>query len=169
MLKTKLLMYTALFGVILLVSNCKKDDPDPGDPTPAVSLITPGEGITGIKIGDPAQKAIDLYGTVAPSYGSIGSQYNHFLTYFSKGVIVYCEPTTEETFNAQMKIKSLDLSAPFDGKTEKGIGIGSTKTEVKAAYGEPASSSAFFGDEYAIGITFTYDDNGVLVESIEIE
>ena len=159
------------FGTLICFSSfmigCDKTE-EP-TPTPAEQFILPGVGITDLKLGDSAQKAIDLFGTVSPSYGSFGGQYTHFLTYFSKGVLVYCEPTTESTFNAQMKIKSLDLSAPFDYKTEKGIGIGSTKAEVKAAYGEPASSDDFFGDEYTIGIIFNYDDNGQKVESIELE
>lgn len=162
----KHLSITALLLLTVLTYSCKKDSDD--DPQVEVSVITPGVGITNLKIGDPAQKAIDLYGSVAPSYGSSGGQYTHFLTYFSKGVIVYCEPTTESQFNAQMKIKNLSLSAPFDGKTDKSIGIGSTKAAVKAAYGDPIFSSQFFGDEYA-GITFKYDDNDEKVETIEVE
>lgn len=160
-------LFTAFLGAALAFSACKKDK---DDPTPTeTETILPGVGITSLKIGDTGQKAIDLYGTVAPSYSSFGSDYFHFLTYFSEGVIVYFEQTTEETFSPQMIIESLNLSAPFEGKTDKGIGIGSTKTEVKAAYGEPASSSSFFGDEYSIGITFVYDDNGEKVETIEVE
>ncbi|MFN0033483.1 MAG: hypothetical protein ACKVUS_00365 [Saprospiraceae bacterium] len=165
----KHIFLTAFLGASLAWTGCKKDE-EPTPPTPpTVQLIIPGVGLTDLKIGDAAQKAIDLYGSVAPSFSSAGGQYTHFLTYFSKGVIVYCEQTTEATFNAQMKIASIDLSSPFDAKTDKGIGIGSTKAEVKAAYGEPASSSDFFGDEYAIGITFVYDDAGEKVESIEVE
>lgn len=163
----KHLTLLSLLVVTTLFSACKKDKDE--DPQSTTQVIIPGIGLTDVKIGDPAQKAIDLYGTVAPSYGSFGNQYTHFLTYFSKGVIVYCEGTTEPTFNAQMKIASLTLSDPFAGKTDKNIGIGSTKTAVKAAYGEPASSSEFFGDEYAIGITFIYDDTGEKVAEIEVQ
>ncbi|MBC7775358.1 MAG: hypothetical protein H7246_07965 [Phycisphaerae bacterium] len=158
----------ALLLVSLAWTSCKKDEePDPM-PTLAAHAILPGIGIKEVKIGNAAQVAIDLFGVPFPSNGSANGVYTHFLVYVSKGVVVYCEPTTESTFNAQMKIASLDLSAPFDGKTEKGIGIGSTKAAVKAAYGDPTSSSAFFGDEYAIGITFVYD-SGDKVESIVVE
>ncbi len=157
----------ALLLTSLACTGCKKDE-EPA-PVPTASIITPGVGITELKIGDSAQKAVDLYGTPFPSYGAVGGLYTHFLVYSSKGVVVYCVPTTEATFNAQMKISSLKFSAPFDGKTDKGIGIGSTKTELKAAYGEPTNSSAFFGDEYAIGFTVIYDDNDLKVESIEVE
>ncbi len=162
----KKLSILSLLLLTFLAYSCKKDSTE--DPQDTAIIITPGVGITNLKIGDPAQKAIDLYGSVTASYGASGGTYTHFLTYFSKGVIVYCEPTTEAQFNAQMKIDNLTLSAPFDGKTDKQIGIGSTKTEVKAAYGDPIFPSQFFGDEYA-GITFKYEDNTDKVESIEIE
>ena len=159
----------ALLLLSLAWTGCKKDD-DGTDPNPtlAAHAILPGEGIKEVRIGDAAQVAIDLFGTPFPSNASVNGVYTHYLVYVSKGVVVYCEPTTESTFNAQMKIASLDLSAPFDGKTEKGIGIGSSKAEVKAAYGDPVSSSQFFGDEYAIGITFVYD-GADKVESIVVE
>jgi hypothetical protein len=147
------------------LSACKKDKNE----EPENQVITPGVGITGLNIGDPAQKAIDLYGTVAPSYGEFGGSYTHFLTYFSKGVIVYMELTTESEFNNQMPVKSILLSSPYTGKTPEQIGIGSTKAEVKAAYGEPINSSMYFGDEYAVGITFIYDEPGEKVEQIEVE
>jgi hypothetical protein len=158
----------ALLVALLASSGCKKDEEPTPTPTPTPKEITPGVGITEVKIGDAAQVAIDLYGVPFPSYGASNGTYTHFLVYTSKGVVVYCVPTTESTFNAQMKIASLKFDAPFDGKTSKGIGIGSTKAAVKAAYGDPTSSSAFFGDEYAIGITFVYD-SGDKVESIEVE
>lgn len=161
----KQLSLSLLLATLTLVS-CKKEE-DPAPPSTTLQIL-PGIGTTELKIGDMAQKAIDLYGAPQPSYGAANGIYTHFLIYSSKGVIVYCEPTPIETFNAQMIIKSLVLTANYTGKTEKGIGIGSTKVAVKAAYGEPASSSEFFGDAYNIGITFVYDDNEK-VEKIEVE
>lgn len=148
---------------------CKKDD-DNTAPQPTDQQIIAGQGLTSIKIGDAAQKVIDVYGTATPSYTSFNGQYTHFLIYLSAGVTTYCEPTTDATFNANMKIKRFELSSPFAGKTEKGIGIGSKKADVKAVYGEPTSSSTFFGEEYAsIGLTFVYSDTGDVVEQIEID
>ncbi len=165
-MQIKHLFLSALFLLAFTWTSCKKDDPDP---QVTGQQIIPGQGLTDIKIGDAAQKAIDMYGSTAPSFGSSGGQYSHFLIFSSAGVTVYCEQTTQPTFNAQMKIKSFTLSAPFSGKTAKEIGIGSTKTDVKAAYGEPTSSSQFFGDDYAIGISFIYNDAGTTVEQIEVE
>lgn len=160
-----------LSGCLLLVtlafSNCKKDDPTPPEDGTSMRIL-PGVGITEIKIGDPSQKAIDLYGTPFPSNGSANGTYYHFLIYVAAGVTVYCEPTSQPTFNAQLPIASLLFSGNFKGKTAEGIGIGSTKAEVKAAYGDPVSSSPNFGDEYTIGMSIIYDNND-LVNSIEVE
>jgi hypothetical protein len=151
-------------------AGCKKDDDNGDDPQPTEQQIVVGAGLTDLKIGDAAQKWIDKYGITPPSFSSFGGQYTHFLIWFSAGVTAYCEPTAQSTFDASMKVKRIELSSPFKGKTDKGIGIGSKKADVKAAYGEPTSSSTFFGDEYAaLGLTFVYSDTGDLVERIEVE
>jgi len=151
-------------------TGCKKDDDTTDDPKPTEQQIVVGAGLTDLKIGDAAQKWIDKYGTTPPSYSSFSGQYTHFLIWLSTGVTAYCEPTTQATFDASMKIKRIELSSPFKGKTDKSIGIGSKKADVKAAYGEPTSTSTFFGDEYAaLGLTFVYSDTGDLVEQIEVE
>ncbi|MEQ1746393.1 MAG: hypothetical protein ABMA02_13270 [Saprospiraceae bacterium] len=147
----------------LLFSNCKKDDPAAG------GQILPGVGITGIKIGQPAQQAIDVYGSVAPSYGGVGGTYTHFLLYLTEGVAVYCEPSSSSTFSPTMLVKSINLTTPYSGKTAEGIGIGSTKTAVEAAYGAPVSTSAFFGDTFSNGLRVLYDSAGTVVEEITVE
>lgn len=145
---------------------CKKEE-DP-TPEPTVNVIIPGVGTTELKIGDAAQKAIDLYGPALPASASGGGIYYHYIVYTSKGVTIYIEPTPEATFNAQMKIESLKLGTNFTAKTDKGIGIGSTKADVITAYGNPVSSSPASGDEYAIGIIFFYGaDSKVASMTIE--
>jgi len=159
---------TTIFLLILaglVFHSCKKDD----STTPSNTKILPGVGITGIEIGKPAQQAIDLYGSVAPSYGGINGQYTHFLTYFSKGVFVYCESSASDTFSPTMKVEKIKLQSPFGGKTDSGIGIGSTKTAVEAAFGAPISSSTFFGDTFSNGLIVVYNDAGTVVEEITVE
>jgi hypothetical protein len=167
-MKFKHLSLLTLLALALSWAGCKKDDDTPEEEQPAVQLIIPGEGLSNLKIGAAAQVAIDLYGTPNPSFGAANGIYYHFLIYASKGVAIYMEPTPEAMFNAQMKIQSLTLTAPFSAKTDKGIGLGSTKAEVKAAYGDPQTSSPNFGDTYNIGITFVYDLSDK-VASIEVE
>lgn len=160
MKKSRLLVLP--IALLLIFTQCKKEE------TTSEPSILVGEGITGLKIGGAAQQAIDLYGDGLKSWSNSGSQYFHFVSYLSKGVDVYLETTSSQTFDPQTKVKYLVLSAPFAEKTDKGIGIGSTKTEVEAAYGKPTSSSDFFGDDFSNGLTVKYDDAGTKVEEIEV-
>lgn len=160
-MKSKVLLFLATATMLF---SCKKDEDKDNS-----RQILVGVGITGLSIGDKAQVAIDLWGEGFKSYTSFGSQYTHFLTYFSEGVDVYCETTNSETFDPQAKIAYITLNSPFVGKTDKGIGIGSTKDEVVAAYGQPTTSDSFFGDEYDNGLTINYDDAGTKVEQITVD
>lgn len=45
----------------------------------------------------------------------------------------------EDPINTPGPVDLLTISAPFDGKTKEGIGIGSTVNEVTSAYGEPTA------------------------------
>ncbi|MDO8368489.1 MAG: hypothetical protein Q7T20_16945 [Saprospiraceae bacterium] len=163
----KHLVLSLLLASLAFVA-CKKD----GDPTPepplATHAILPGVGIKEVKLGDAVQTAIDFFGTPFPINSSVNGVYTHYIIYTSKGATVYCEPTTNATFDPQMKLDRIRLSAPFDGKTVKNIGIGSSKTDVKVAYGDPTSSHQTNGDKYAIGITFIYD-NAEKVKNIDLE
>ena len=154
-------------SILLLIgiafSACKKDETT----TPAVvTEIIPGQGLKDVKIGDAAQKAFDAYGSVADAYFEVAGQYFHYLTYVGKGVTVNLEPTTSATLNLATKINDLQVAAPFSGKTEKSIGIGITRSEVKTAYGDPDNA---FGDTdiYEIGISFEYDNDKVALIFIE--
>ncbi len=144
-------------------TGCKKEDPKP--PT---ELIIPGQGLVDLKIGDVAQKAIDKYGSTVPARAVYNGQYLHYLKYSDLGVEVYCQETPMTTFDAQMKIKVFLFSKFFRGQTDKKIGIGSQKSAVKAAYGEPFFLSGIV-EKYAIGINFYYDAAGETVEHMEVE
>lgn len=162
----KLLSVTLLLAT-LAFSNCKKDDNTPPPEDGTALRILPGIGTTELKIGDPTQKAIDLYGTPLPQNGSANGTYYHFLIYVAAGVAIYCAPTNQPMFNAQLPIESLKFSGNYKGKTAEGIGIGSTKAEVKAAHGDPVSSSQNFGDVYSVGMSIFYNND--VVNSIEVE
>ena len=149
-------------------TSCKKEEAKPKPPEP-IEQIFPGQGFAGLKVGDPAQKALDKYGSITSYHNIYNGLYQHYLQYKNLGIFVYCQETGDNTFNAQMKIKGFSLSAPFKGQTDKKIGVGSKKSDVKAAYGEPTTSIANYRDTYAIGLKFYYDDAGETAEYLEIE
>jgi len=147
--------------VLFFLAACKKDST-----TTVASVITPGTGITEINIGQTAQEIINKLGAGSDSNFSIGGFYTHSKTYLDKGISVQFEQSTSSKITSDQKILYITVSSPYTGATSKGIKIGSKKSEVTAAYGNPISSSAFFGDVYT-GMTITYDDKDI-IESIEI-
>lgn len=162
----KFLFGFTLFASLFLTAACNKDDDNGGNNNSSADII-PGVGLKDVKIGDPAQKAFDAFGTVPDSYVEFGGQYFHFLIYISKGITINLEPTNSETLDPNTKIQNITVSDPYAGKTDKNIGIGSTKTEVRAAYGQPDLNDPNADAYAAIGISFGYDDQEK-VETITI-
>lgn len=151
--------------LLFAISACKKDDGTGNNNTGAE--ILPGIGLRDVKIGDTAQKAFDVFGSTPDSYFEVNGEYTHSLIYFSKGLIIFLEPTGSDVLDLNTRIKTINLSGPYTGKTEEGIGIGSTRADVNVAFGQPNITDAT-SDTYLIkGINFAYDAAGN-VESIEI-
>ena len=151
----------AAASLLIAVSGCKKDD-DGGN---SDADIQPGVGLKEIRIGDTAQKAFDVLGTVTDSHIEINGIFFHFLLYINKGIIINFEPTDSETLDPNTKILAISLIDPYSGKTDSNIGIGSTRADVIAAYGQPDSIDTD-GESYDIGITFQYDND--IVSTITI-
>lgn len=160
----KTLTSRSMLGFILLLSlsfACQKAD----TPTPLPeTMILPGEGVENVKIGDSGQSIVDKYGDVADSWFGGGTSYIHFLIYFDKGLTFFFEPVEHEDFKPAVAVLNyIAISDPFDGKTTGDIGIGSSKEEVKAQFGEP-DDKIFGDDHYDIGIRFGYDGDGFVEE-----
>jgi hypothetical protein len=132
-----------------------------------VTTITDA-GIQGAHIGDPIKKMEDTYGTAFENYSAIDGAYQHYLWFFKKGIIASSEPNKSTMLDANAKIKSIELFEPFEGKTAKNIGIGSSKASVIAAYGKPTSSIAVDGDRYDT-MYVKYNSKTGSVESIIIK
>jgi hypothetical protein len=129
---------------------CDKDSPFGPD-------ILPGLGLQAVRIGDEAKKAFDEYGPTPTAYIESNGQYIHILDYATLGIKILLEPTSSAAFDDKTKIKSFALDAPYSGKTAENIGLGSAKTEVRVAYGQPNLSDATTDTYTTLGIAFTYD------------
>ncbi len=153
------LLLLLVFSMSIFTS-CGDDD----EATPSeTSKIIPGQGITEIKIGATGQEVFDAFGQTADSWFGVGGSFSHFLVYISEGMTFYLEQNDSETLDLTKAVTHLDIEAPYEGKTDNGIGIGSTMTEVKAAYGEPDEEKEVFGAieaTYNIGMVVEYDDQG---------
>jgi hypothetical protein len=113
-------------------------------------------GIPGLSLGDIIKNKIELNSDVPgfePTYSwSVAD-----------GVIIICEATETTVFDENVRIISIELSSPFAGKTDVGVGIGSSKALVIASYGAPTSSDEK-GDKYG-KMTIKYNNDNV-VEAI---
>lgn len=147
----RLSLFLSLAMAVAVSSGCKKDDNNTG------ADIQPGIGLKYVKIGDEAQKAFDSYGPTSTTYIEVNGQYIHLINYQSTGILIILNPTNSAAFDKKTTIHSFSLSDPFMGKTELNIGIGSTKTEVRAAYGQPNTSDTTTDSYLVLGISFTYD------------
>lgn len=122
--------------------------------------ILPGLGLSDVRIGDEAKEALDIYGPTTSTYIEVGGQYIHILNYEVTGILIRMEPNSSPTFDKNMKILSFYLDAPYSGLTAEGFGIGTNKTEVRSAYGQPELSDATTDTYLARGISFSYDAAG---------
>jgi hypothetical protein len=113
-------------------------------------------GIPGLNLGDIVKNKIELNSDVPgnePSYSWA----------VAEGVMIICEATETTIFDENVRVISIELASPFAGKTDLGVGIGSSKALVITSYGEPSSSNEK-GDKYG-KMTIKYNNDNV-VEAI---
>ena len=130
-------------------------------------IIHPGQGINNLKIGDLGERveaelgdgfAVIMNGVSNPTY-------NYF--HDNKGIdIVFGQQNSPDLDINTLPIQRFFLYENFEGMTEEGIQIGSTRTEVVDTYGDPDQENTFSSD-YNIGIRFIYDMD--VVSDIYIE
>ena len=139
--------------------------------------IFPGIGAAKMNLGDTYSELIQVYGNpdnrmVWEFYypGDGHYEYWHILYYNSikaKFTIFSYSSSMYESDN----IISISVEYPYDGLTDKLIGIGSSLNEVAVAYGEPPEINTGYTNYYkyeSLGINFYYDEGDTLVTKIEV-
>jgi hypothetical protein len=166
-----LLMIGAL---LMLTIDCKKE------PTfeSRTEGIFPGVGAAMVKIGDSYAQIRSIHGEPEVSDGyhfdNDGDKYRmYWINYTSKGIEVYMKDVAYPS-----GLKDGDLSeavvvrSPYNGKTDNGIGIGSSTAQLIQAFGEPEKISyiAYYTYYYSnLGIYFGVQDNSDVIFSIDVE
>ena len=153
-----------LIIAVLAAASCKDEETKPVESNVG---IYPKQGIEDVKLGDTASSILDKYGSGSESSFGVNGQYTHFLWYPLLGLSFNLETTDTDVFRDDMKLDNIAIESPYEKETDKGIKIGSTLTEVKAAYGEPDMQFGKF-HIYDIGIAIDYDDNDT-VEKITVQ
>lgn len=142
---------------------------DSEDPIEEIDLrqetIIPGTGITSIAFGDSAQKVFDTFGDVTPRSSNFNSGFRYFLDY-SDGVTFVIEEGETEELNTNLDVIGIIFESPYEGVTAEGIGIGSLKSEVIVAFGEPDSDIAVMKYD---GLGLVIGISNDVVDAIQIE
>lgn len=133
--------------------------------------VFPGMGAAKLTLNETYSEIIQEHGfsdTFTTVFDSSGAIVGHIVDYLAEGLSFFLEGnglTPEQTDT----IKRIILESPYDGVTDKFIGIGSSVTEVQNAYGEPDTINTITNlDGYSIGINFFYNPADTSVIKMEI-
>ena len=144
-------------GVTLIVSSSTEID------------VFPGTGAGGIVFGEPYSKVNNLYGTnfthqiaISPEIGFV-----HFLRYKEQG-IEFILVTSDGVLKNHIPVQLIEISDPYSGITDRGVGVGSTIQTLLDEYGQPdAIDRQFRRYEYdRLGMRPKYDVSEISIESI---
>jgi hypothetical protein len=151
-------MTTLVVAAILITTGCSKHKP-PTESQPAAPevkakppvLIEPNAGVDKVQKGMNKQQ-------VEAALGQPSSKNGMAWYYKSQGMFV--------SFGGNGVMFNIKCMSPFAGVTKEGIGIGSTRAELIAAYGNPGQDQHFdHGDENLwfspLGISFYLENDKV--------
>jgi len=152
-------LFSILISLSIGFSSCGGDD-SVGDPPMPEFTLFPGQGINNLNIGDLGSKVESELGSGFEPFVNVGGSGNATYNYYngSKGIdVIFGQHGSGDIDINTLPIKSFFLFDDFDGMTEEGIKIGSTRAEVVAAYGEPDEVD-MWAHVYYIGMLISYDD-----------
>ena len=128
---------TLVVAAILITTGCSKQEPPtesklaaPEVKTKPPVLIEPTAGVAKVEKGMDKQQ-------VEATLGKPGKINGKWWVYPDRGMIV--------AFGDNGVLFNIKCYGPFAGVTKEGIGIGSTRSELLAAYGKPTEEKQFQG------------------------
>lgn len=132
-----------------------------GDDDPSARIV-PGESVEGIPLGASKAEAEAVLGEFGTGCWADGVDRawcitNHLWPGRSSLdglVLAFIEEFSPEGDPGPGPLDAFWISAPYDGKTKEGIGIGSRKAHVHAAYGSPDTTRIHSG--YASSYSYIY-------------
>ncbi len=140
--------FPACVCILLLLSagSCSKDETAAPSPTfeSRTEGVFPGMGAAKVKLNDSFAQIRSIHGDPDTRGGyptGDSTKYSTYsITYTSKGIIVYLKDVAYPAGPKDSDIaEEVVVMAPYGVKTDRGIGIGSSTTDVVAAYGQPGS------------------------------
>ena len=150
----KLMAGLQMFAILCCSEN-NLTEPAPVDIGPeAYFEVFINEGAAGIKVGDPLSKVIDLHGSeFKEMHQKKLNLYQWQLVYSAKGLEFWTFWEDDELSKLSAPVSAIIMTKPYPGFTDKGIGIGSSRTDVLREYagGELCS--------YPNANRYKYEDN----------
>lgn len=138
-------------------------------------LITPNVGVGSITFEDNGNKVIDKFGAYEriTSVGTLGL--TAFVMWFENGLAFQLDSVdtkgislqeivdrSDELINLNNNIITMVIMSPYEASTPDGIGMGSSRADVVAAYGEPDRTFGS-GEIYdGINMAFSYNSNDIV-------
>ncbi len=161
-----------VFLITAFLISCSSDDPDTDD----TITILPNIGLSNISFQDDGAKVIDIYGAYERvTVARAASDADFVLWYDSKGLGFRLQPVNTSGYSLQetidnadqlidldQNIKQIILMSPFAGQTNQGIGIGSTRDEIEAAYGLHDSTFGSGELHENVNIYFSYNSMDIV-------
>jgi len=129
------------------------------------------DGLGKLKIGLDIKQVVDMLGppfqkTKAQFWGADGGYHSDWI-YVSKGIVLNINriPDHPDKKYHLNRVEGIVVESPCKLRTQRNIGIGSTRQEVLKAYqkaiAKPQEKGRLLAGSYLGGITFTFQDNKV--------
>ena len=124
-----------VFLVFFFVAGCAKSI----EPNTSLARIIINDNIDGVKLGDDYTTVIQKIGepssTVFPGRPAVMFVYNEGV-HATMSIIIYQNATPSG-------VRSITVSSPYQGKTQEGIAVGSSRSYVLSKLGNPTESVKF--------------------------
>jgi hypothetical protein len=148
----KTIAITVITGLViamcLVLLNCSQTN-QPEDEKDETGIVVPGISMDGVKIGDTEETVIAKLG-IPDAYGFADGLYRAWLSYDyiegpHAGLEIYfiADSSGYGPVDKILAGTSYSSGIPYSGKTQEGIGLGSTLKDVHNAYGLPDTSISY--------------------------
>ena len=159
-----------LLSVIALMGSTACNSDDSMDEIASEAIITPQVGLGDITFQDDGNKVMEVYGM----YNHLSANRNlsdaAFAMWYDIGLgfqLDYIDTQglslqevadmSSDLIDLNQKIITIVVMSPFKAETKEGLGIGSSKEEIVATYGEPDKVFSSTEDYESLGLKFTYN------------
>jgi hypothetical protein len=136
---------------------------------PPATIILDKEA-AGIKLKeDDIAKVISVHGKdYDERINAVASKVRWIIQYQANGLTFWTKQASDQNQRSAVKISRIKIEAPYKGVTDRGIGIGSSRSDVETAYAEGSYYNAAVRSFYRVGSSGIHLDNSDIVDYIYV-